>query len=98
MFQKILTTKLNAWKHEKEYRFLIRSGEAFHPIGKIKTSYVGNPYNNIENRNDILANNNDIGHYRKYKKTLEYELKFLDIPTVEVQINSETGKVIMLGN
>jgi hypothetical protein len=41
---KILTTKLRCWKHEDEYRYLKKSDESEHQIGKITKVYFGKPH------------------------------------------------------
>src|SRR3989344_8601879 len=49
----ILTTKLDPWKKEEEYRFLVESDNNFHKIGKIKAVYFGDPYNRATNKSNI---------------------------------------------
>ena len=44
MALRILTTKLNVWEHEHEYRFLIESPNSQHKIGQITGVYISRPY------------------------------------------------------
>lgn len=90
----ILTTKLNKWKHEKEYRFMIESEENSHEIGKIKKIYIGNPYGNTFNKQNVIDNSKKIKEFLDLKDELEKFLKNKKIDYCSVKI--EGNKVIEL--
>jgi hypothetical protein len=91
---KILTTKLNQWKHESEYRYLTKEGEGLQSIGTIKAVYFGNPYGNTVNRTDPYNVN------EKFQKFFELRSALFDvangrrIPCYLVQID---GSVVVKG-
>lgn len=93
---RILTTKLDKWKHEKEYRFITQSAEKLHKIGRIKKIYIGNPYGNIINRQNVIDNNKKIKEYLNLKAELEEFLNSKKIEYCEVMIDG--NKVISLDN
>jgi hypothetical protein len=73
----ILTKKLETWKHEDEFRFLIQLENAKHKIGKITAIYFGDPYANLFNTTDI--ENGDISNNQKLKKYRELKEKIIKI-------------------
>jgi hypothetical protein len=77
--EKILTTKLDAWKHEKEYRYLVKNGVDKQYIGKINHVYIGCPYGNTTNYEDIIEKSESLIRYQIYKEILEKFLKLKDI-------------------
>ena len=98
--KKILTTKLSAWKHEYEWRFLIHSDNSYtgeyYKIGKIVGIYFGNPYGNLNNFDQILDNNSDLIKYNKNKKKLKKFCNSLNLPCKDVIV--EQGKIIICSN
>ena len=68
--KKIITRKLTKWKHEDEYRFLIKSEEKEHEIGEITKIYFGNPYGDLNNTFHILKESNLIKKYRLFKEKI----------------------------
>ena len=77
--KEILTTKLDAWKHEKEYRYLVKNGVDKQYIGKINHVYIGCPYGNTTNYEDIIEKSESLIRYQIYKEILEKFLKLKDI-------------------
>ncbi len=70
--KKILTTKLMPWKHECEYRFLIKTNDNLIKIGQITALYFGDPYWRARNKNNIFAKSPALNKYKELKKkTLE---------------------------
>jgi len=67
---KILTTKLSLWGHECEYRFLKKSYDNRHKIGKIMALYFGDPYERAHNRNNIVENSDAIRKYIEFKNEI----------------------------
>jgi hypothetical protein len=67
---KILSTKLNPWKHEREYRFLIKSSEDKHKIGKISAIYYSEPYGHTLNAKDIYNDNVKLRGYQEFIREL----------------------------
>lgn len=51
--KRVLTTKLNAWKHEAEFRFLSHGESGPREIGTITAVYFGNPYGQVDNHGDV---------------------------------------------
>jgi len=68
--KKVLTTKLESWELEEEYRFLIESVNHFHKIGEIKNIYFGDPYYSALNKNKIYEQSDILKKYKKYKNDL----------------------------
>ncbi|MFW2592081.1 hypothetical protein ACN5PC_09175 [Aliarcobacter butzleri] len=94
---KILTTKLNKWKHEKEYRFIIDTEKEFlYKIGEITKVYLGNPYGNTINQKDIIENNKSLKKYLYLKHELEEFLTNKNIKYSDIIVKKNT--VIQLNN
>ncbi len=92
--QKILVTKLDAWKHEDEFRFLVESsesGEKEYEIGKITAIYFGNPYLGLDN-GESFADNECLSKYLERKKMIISIAKDKDIKCFNVKI--ENGEVV----
>ena len=85
---KVLTTKLNVWKHEAEYRYLKPNTCNLNQIGNIVKIYIGNPYNNINNESNVLRNNQVLQKYRILKAELEKFLRDKNIEFVEVYVEN----------
>jgi len=66
----ILTSKLAAWAHEHEYRFIKETDENLNEIGTITYVYFGNPYGNLTNSADILRDNPRLRTYETLKRSL----------------------------
>jgi hypothetical protein len=71
----IITTKQKCWKPENEYRYIVKmdpmtSGKVFCDV-KIKSLYIGYPYRNTANCDQITKNSDDLKDYRKCRKALE---------------------------
>lgn len=62
--KKVLTSKLECWKHEAEYRFLTQGNKGLHSIGEITGVCFGNPYGNVANKQMIYKNNQDILNHK----------------------------------
>lgn len=82
---KILTRKLNIWKHEDEFRFLTTDNPNFQKIGNITNVFFGNPYGNVTNR-DEFANKDIIEDYNSKKEKLQDLLKTKNIKSKSVKI------------
>jgi hypothetical protein len=86
----ILTKKLETWKHEDEFRFLIQSVDEKHKIGKITAIYFGDPYANLFNTTDIengdISNNKKLKEYRELKKEIIKIAKEKSIKCFNVKI------------
>lgn len=91
--QKILTTKLNTWKHEDEFRFLIVSDKEEHEIGRITAIYFGNPYSGLDNEKKIKVNK-DLADYIERKNKIIAIAKEKQIKCFDVEIVK--GKVVPL--
>ena len=50
--KRILTTKLDCWKHEKEYRYIHSGSNGLHKIGQITAVYFGKPFKTTVNWED----------------------------------------------
>jgi len=68
--KKVLLNKTTRWEHEYEYRFLIKSNDNSHKIGKITAIIFGNPYGNISNKEDIKAKSKSLRQYESLKKEM----------------------------
>lgn len=82
----ILTSKLNAWKHEDEYRYLKKINKNLNEIGAITKVYIGNPYNNINNEHKVVQSNNILQKYRMLKEELEQFLDENETLSEEIQV------------
>lgn len=79
--KKILTTKLDRWKHENESRFFCDSDHAeAKRIGKITGIHFGDPYGKIENQNIILDRSQGLRTFRTQRSTLQALAEAQDIP------------------
>lgn len=67
----ILLNKDENWGHEDEFRFLIKSDNNFHKIGRITKIYFGNPYGNIENKDQVKEKSKSFAEYEKFKKEIK---------------------------
>ena len=71
----IITTKLECWGHEKEYRYIKKldsqTTEKVYCDVKIKKIYIGYPYRNTANCDQITGNSDDLKEYHKCRKELE---------------------------
>lgn len=92
----ILTTKLEYWKHEDEYRFLTEGPKGIknneYKIGTIKAVYFGDPYGNIVNEQDVLDKSKTLSAYRELRKRLSEVADGKGFRQYFVKI--ENGKVI----
>ncbi len=84
--KKILTSKLKFWKHEAEYRFLKESENNFHKIGEITGVYFGDPYGDVENRQEIEKESGSLSEYKKLKGELIKFAKCKGIKVCHVKI------------
>ena len=50
----LLTTKLDSWKHEREFRFLVEGKPGPYKIGKLSCIYFGWPYRGISNIGQLI--------------------------------------------
>ncbi|MCH8070232.1 MAG: hypothetical protein IID16_13350, partial [Candidatus Marinimicrobia bacterium] len=89
--EKILTTKYDSWKHEAEFRFMKKSEENRHKIGEIVGVYFGDPYGDVENKQEIKKDSESLRDYYGRKKKLEgiANNKGIEVHTVKI----EGGKV-----
>ena len=67
--EKILTRKLDTWKHEDEFRFVVRDNSNAQTIGIIKNVFFGAPYSDLTNSN-TLEEKDIIKDYKNKKKKL----------------------------
>lgn len=67
---KIITTKLNFWKYEQEYRYLNDEKIENHKIGEVKKVYFGTPYGNIANNEQVFGNET-LEDYDRCRKKLK---------------------------
>ena len=86
--ESLLSAKLPCWKHENEYRFLKILDECdndnFQQIGKITAVYFGNPFGDVDNKEEIYQNNQALRCYKCYANMLKNCLK--DVPYYEIKI------------
>jgi len=69
--KRVLTTKLSAWKHESEWRFLVKStNSGLYPIGTIKAIHFGNPYGYARNSKKILKQTKLLRTYNSRRNKL----------------------------
>jgi len=66
--RKVLTTKLKRWKHEAEYRFLLKGPTASIKLGTIKAVYFGKPYGSVENHTQVVGASETL---KKYYERIE---------------------------
>lgn len=90
---KILTRKFQAWKHESEYRSIIKEKEAgLHEVGKITAVYFGSPYHNVENREIIYEKSATLKEYGERRKRLLAVAKAIGYKCYEAYVD-DSGKV-----
>ncbi|MCI0366457.1 MAG: hypothetical protein L0219_21550 [Phycisphaerales bacterium] len=70
--KKILTTKLDRWKHEDEFRFLCESVKpAPKHIGEITGVYFGNPHAKTVNRQSIMDRSQELRMFMSHRCELK---------------------------
>ncbi|MDP3882764.1 MAG: hypothetical protein Q8Q48_01780 [Candidatus Staskawiczbacteria bacterium] len=74
----IFTKKLKAWEREDEYRYLIKSDNNYHKIGKMTAVYFGNPYGNLSNTPDIQKNEKLV-EYTNFRKKLTKNMDYWNV-------------------
>lgn len=86
--KKILTTKLDRWEREHEFRFLRSSEEsAANQIGEIKAVHFGDPYGNTVNLQDIEDNSPGLRTFRSQRCALQALAKEEDIDCYFVTVS-----------
>jgi hypothetical protein len=66
----IISRKLEPWKHECEFRFIIKSRKKKHKIGKITGLYLGNPYGDLINTQEIVQHSDSLKDYYELKNKI----------------------------
>jgi len=88
---KIITTKLDCWEHEFEYRYLTQSdskeGGESHVVGQITTVYFGTPYRGVTNNKSITKNSKTLRKYNCLKEELKLICKEKGIKTKDFKLN-----------
>lgn len=90
----ILTTKLEPWVSEDEYRFLVESQNNFHKIGEITAVYFGDPYNRAVNKDEIYHKSKLLNNYKDLKEKLIKVIDSKKIRYKDVIIKGISVKVI----
>lgn len=86
----ILTTKLNCWRHEGEYRYICDSAkDGPMPIGKINAVHFGWPYSNVENAKSIFGSAPNLRNYVKRVRCLIDVANTPKINTYAAQIDGQ---------
>lgn len=68
---KIISSKLECWEDENEYRYLKEpESDGLFKIGEIKTVYFGDPYGSIYNKRKIVSESKTMKCYNEYVKYL----------------------------
>ncbi len=89
--ESLLTIKLNSWAHEWEYRFLKETEKNLCRIGEISAVYFGDPYGNVDNRDDVYQDNK---HLREYKDLKERLVKVIGKNVNHFTVSIEGDKVL----
>lgn len=83
----IITTKLDYWEHEKEYRYIKESEKAGpQQIGQITKVYFGTPYKGITNKKDITEKSETLREYNYLKNELKLICKEYGIATEDFKL------------
>ena len=85
----ILSTKRKAWKHEGEYRFLVKGNNGLYSIGKITKVYIGQPYRYLGNSEEI---HKQCPSFEQYDKRIER------LREIAVQRNIDCEDVSIVGD
>lgn len=87
----IITTKLDYWEHEKEYRYLLKESESKkegpHKIGQITKVYFGTPYKGVTNKKSITEKSKTLKKYNCLKDKLKLICEERNIPTEDFMLN-----------
>lgn len=67
---RILTTKLTPWRTEREYRYFTDDVSPLQEIGKIRGVYFGEPYNEVQNMEQVVNHSPKFQLYRQCKDRL----------------------------
>lgn len=92
--ENIITRKLNSWKKEKEYRFLKRANEGWHKISEVRRVYIGDPYINVVNREQIIPQSKTIKQYLNYRGIVENVCERFGIEVLYSKIEGD-NKVLL---
>jgi hypothetical protein len=94
----ILKTKSEAWVRENEYRFLVKSDEHQHKIGKITAIYFGTPYEGLASWPDLKTRSKTHRDYENYKKHIikVAKRKIIRCYDVDVKYNTVTKNAKLL--
>lgn len=94
---KILTTKLCSWCHEDEWRYFCQDSFAEKgkniQIGKITGIYLGRPYKDATNSEQIISSHNPLKNYYEWQKKLKSIANDKNIFVKEVKISSNKVRI-----
>lgn len=94
--REIVYKKLKCWKRENEFRFTTESAKETNiKIGKVQKVYIGDPYTDVDNYEDVVKNSKSLQCYLKYKESIE---ELCDqYPNIKVSYASlgESGRVLL---
>ncbi len=88
----ILTTKLNQWKHEDEYRFLGEGNTGERRIGRVTALFFGNPYASTANSNSVFRQAPDLECYRRRRDDLKVIAR--KVPCHDVQVRGGVVRAV----
>lgn len=91
---KIITTKLNFWQYENEYRYLEEGDAGNYEIGKIIKVYFGKPYGNIENYEQALKESTTLQDYDCCRKELKKTCYENNIDFIDFNLDVKPGQMI----
>lgn len=93
----VLMSKSKYWKKEDEYRFLVKSIENYHTVGKITAIYFGNPYGRAVHQTSICNETETLQEFKKLRDTLRKQIKNIPcylVKTDKSGINSKEPYII----
>lgn len=85
--KKILTHKLNPWKHEAEYRSLKKAKQELYKVGRITAVYFGDPYERAVNREHIYSNNEMLQDFGTLKADLIESINNIKCYSIKIEDN-----------
>lgn len=92
--KKIITTKLNFWQYENEYRYLKPGKADNYEIGEIIKVYFGTPYGNIENYEQALKESTTLQDYDCCRKHLKDVCIEKNIDFIDFKLDVKPGQMI----
>jgi len=86
---RILTSKLNPWKHEAEYRFLKKTPDNLQSVGEIVAVHYAEPYRNTINHESVYSDTEPLRSYEKHVRVIKDTCIKKNIKCIPIRISKD---------